>query len=159
MLLLFWQIRWQSIISWLFLAQIVQTCNELILDRKWRLNEAYLDLKLVHSLWLQSFLMWLGFIKELESILYKNFKSHMDLMWQHLSGSFLQFMKFRFILVLSYFYNFSLQTLWFFIFEYINFTFFFYLNIFLVYKPYNSFYLSVQIFKFFLINFFFVTFF
>jgi len=42
----------------------------------------------MHGLGLQDFLIWLGFIKELESILCKDSKSHMDLMLWHLKGSF-----------------------------------------------------------------------
>jgi len=57
------------------------------LDRKGRLNEAYFGPKLVHGLGIQGFLIWLGFIEELESILCKDFKFHVDLMWQHLRSS------------------------------------------------------------------------
>jgi hypothetical protein len=71
-----------------FLAQSVQIYNGLILSRKDKLNEAYSGPKLMHGLGLQGFLIWLGFIKELESILCKDSKSRMDLMLWHLRGSF-----------------------------------------------------------------------
>jgi len=44
--------------------------NALILDRKGRLNEAYLGFKLVYGLGIQGFLIWLRFIKELYSFLF-----------------------------------------------------------------------------------------
>jgi hypothetical protein len=45
----------------------------------------------MHEIGLQEFLMWLEFIKELEYILCKDSKSHVDLMWWHLNGSFSYF--------------------------------------------------------------------
>ena len=42
----------------------------------------------MHGLRVQGFLMWLEFIEEFESIPCKDSKSHVDLMWQHLKGSF-----------------------------------------------------------------------
>jgi hypothetical protein len=63
LLLLFWQIRRQSVLSWLFSAQSIQICNGLILNSKCRLNDTYLDPKLMHGLGLQGFLIWPGFIE------------------------------------------------------------------------------------------------
>ena len=37
--------------------------------------------------WAIGFLMWFGLIEELESILYKDSKSYIYLMWRHLRGS------------------------------------------------------------------------